>query len=89
MGEIIEEYELRNKLFVFRNRKHAGKVLAEMLSKYNIKNAIVLAIPSGGVPIGYEISKALKIPFGLAIVKKFLFLTILKLDMVLSHGMER
>ena len=70
MGEIIEEYELRNKLFVFRNRKHAGKVLAEMLSKYNIKNAIVLAIPSGGVPIGYEISKALKIPFGLAIVKK-------------------
>jgi len=70
MGKIIEEPILRDKLFVFRDRKHAGKILAEMLGRHDIKNAVVLAIPSGGVPIGYEISKALKIPFGLAIVKK-------------------
>ena len=53
----------------FQNRNEAGKQLAKKLSKYK-KNAIVLAIPRGGVVIGYEISKALKVELNLIITKK-------------------
>jgi len=44
----------------FKNRHEAGIKLAEQLKKYKgNKDAIVLAIPRGGVEIGYEIAKFL------------------------------
>lgn len=55
---------------MFRNRTEAGQLLAERLRKYGNTDAIVLAIPRGGVPVGLEISKALRIPLDIILAKK-------------------
>ena len=67
---IIDDPFLREKIFVFKNRKHAGLLLAKVLKEYGINNAYVFAIPSGGIPVGVVISKELDLPFDLAIVRK-------------------
>jgi putative phosphoribosyl transferase len=57
---------------VFQNRKQAGSLLATHL-KYlftELKEAIVLALPRGGVPIGFEISQTFGIPLDVLIVRK-------------------
>ena len=54
----------------FVNRKEAGHMLAEMLKKHKGTNAVVLAIPRGGIPVGYEIARKLEIPLDLLLVKK-------------------
>jgi predicted phosphoribosyltransferase len=56
--------------FVFRDRTDAGRRLAEELQKYVQDNPIVLALPRGGVPVGYEISKALGIPMDVIVARK-------------------
>jgi putative phosphoribosyl transferase len=70
MAEIIEEKELRNKNYVFRDRTHAGELLARKLGPYVEPASMVLAIPSGGVPVGKVIAKELGIPLDLIIVRK-------------------
>ena len=56
---------------MFRNRTEAGKKLAEKLIKYKAnKEAIILALPRGGVPVAFEVAKKLKIPMDLIIVRK-------------------
>ncbi|MCP8317418.1 MAG: phosphoribosyltransferase [archaeon] len=55
---------------MFRDRKEAGKFLAEALSEYKDKNPIVLAIPRGGVIVAYEVAKALNAPLDLIIPRK-------------------
>src|SRR3972149_2355188 len=72
MAEIIEDKALRNKNYVFRDRVHAGELLARKLKPYleSLSAPIVLAIPSGGVPVGKAISKELGIPMDLIIVRK-------------------
>lgn len=66
----IKQY--RNKHQLFADRHEAGRILAEMLApEYaGIDNGIVLAIPSGGVPIGIEIARRLLLALDLAIVRK-------------------
>ena len=54
---------------VFKDRRDAGRSLAARLTKY-AGGAIVLAIPRGGVPIGYEISRRLDIPLDLIMPRK-------------------
>ena len=55
----------------FKDRREAGIKLAEELKKYkDNKDVIVLAIPRGGVEIGYEISKALNVKFDIIVTKK-------------------
>lgn len=55
----------------FQNRLAAGKLLAKRLSEYkNRKDAVVLAIPRGGVEVGYEIAKLLKLNLEAAMSKK-------------------
>ncbi len=54
----------------FKNRTEAGLLLAEKLKTYNIQDAVVLAIPRGGVPIGYEIAKQLNLPLDIVLAKK-------------------
>jgi putative phosphoribosyl transferase len=55
----------------FRNRHHAGKVLAEELKAYAYNpKVIVLGLPRGGVPVAYEIAKALEVPLDVFIVRK-------------------
>ncbi|SNQ60567.1 phosphoribosyltransferase [Candidatus Methanoperedens nitratireducens] len=72
MAKIIEDKELRNKNYVFRDRFHAGELLAQKLKPYiePAANPIVLAIPSGGVPVGVTIAKRLNVPLDLIIVRK-------------------
>ena len=54
----------------FSDRVDAGKRLASALTDFAGKNAIVLAIPRGGVIVGYEISKALSLPLDVIIPHK-------------------
>jgi predicted phosphoribosyltransferase len=70
MTKIIEMRELRNKNYVFRDRVHAGELLASKLKPYVGKDSIVLAIPSGGVPIGSTLAKELGLQMDLIIVRK-------------------
>jgi putative phosphoribosyl transferase len=56
---------------LFADRYDAGKLLAEKLSKYaNNPDVIVLALPRGGVPVAYEIARALNAPMDLFLVRK-------------------
>jgi len=55
----------------FLNRREAGKELARKLSKYADRlDVIVLALPRGGVPVGYEVASALKAPLDIFLVRK-------------------
>ncbi len=54
----------------FQDRQEAGQRLAEALQKYRGKDAIVYALPRGGVVLGYEVAKALDLPLELAIARK-------------------
>ncbi|NJD53848.1 MAG: phosphoribosyltransferase [Candidatus Methanoperedens sp.] len=70
MAKIIEQRELRNKNHVFRDRVHAGEILARELRPYIGKDSMVLAIPSGGVPVGSAIAEKLGLRMDLIIVRK-------------------
>src|SRR6058998_3237010 len=55
----------------FRDRAHAGRVLATALARYAHRpDVIVLALPRGGVPVGYEVAQALDAPLDVFIVRK-------------------
>jgi putative phosphoribosyl transferase len=55
----------------FRDRKEAGKFLAAQLAAYaNQQDVIVLALPRGGVPVGFEIAQALYAPLDVIVVRK-------------------
>jgi putative phosphoribosyl transferase len=70
MNKLTEEISVRDKLYVFEDRKEAGRLLAEKLIKYKGSDALVFGIPSGGVPVASEIADALKLPMDLIIVRK-------------------
>lgn len=55
----------------FRNREHAGRVLAERLKAYvNRSDVVVLALPRGGVPVSVEVAAALRAPVDVFVVRK-------------------
>lgn len=55
----------------FRDRAEAGRVLASRLTAYaNRPDVIVLGLPRGGVPVAYEIARALKAPLDVFLVRK-------------------
>ena len=55
----------------FPNRAEAGRRLASQLAAYaGGKDVIVLALPRGGVPVGYEVARALGVPLDVFIVRK-------------------
>lgn len=54
----------------FRDRAEAGRFLAERLHAYRGKDPIVLALPRGGVPVAYEISRYLGAPLDVFIARK-------------------
>jgi len=67
---ISEIPELRDKYGVFRDRAHAGNVLADMLISYKGTDAIVFAIPAGGVPVAAALSLKLNLHIEVAVVSK-------------------
>jgi predicted phosphoribosyltransferase len=62
--------ELRDQVRIFRNRDHAGRVVAGMLGQFKETDSLVLAIPSGGVPVGVAIAEELNLPLEAAVVSK-------------------
>jgi predicted phosphoribosyltransferase len=58
---------------MFKDRKDAGEKLATALMKYKEKGVVVLAIPKGGVEVGYEVARALQAPFSALVVRKLPF----------------
>ena len=58
-------------MFPFRDRAEAGRVLAAKLGEYaNRGDVVVLALPRGGVPVGFEVAKALNAPLDVFVVRK-------------------
>jgi putative phosphoribosyl transferase len=64
--------ELRNRVQVFRDRAHAGDVLAGMLSGFHGSGALVLGIPAGGVPVAATVATTLGLELDVAVVSKIL-----------------
>src|SRR5512143_559170 len=55
----------------FLDRHDAGRVLAGELARYRgDPSAIVLALPRGGVPVGFEVAQALGLPLDVLVVRK-------------------
>ena len=55
----------------FRDRTEAGQLLAEKLRSYERDvDALVLALPRGGVPVAYEVAMSLKLPLDVFVVRK-------------------
>lgn len=55
----------------FRDRRDAGRQLARALMRYKgARDTIVLALPRGGVVIGYEVSLLLRLPLDVLVVRK-------------------
>src|SRR6187549_1572338 len=55
---------------LFTNRRQAGRFLAAALNKYKGTDAIVLALPRGGVPVAYEVARGFGAPLDVFIVRK-------------------
>ena len=59
----------RNKV-IFKHRVDAGRQLAAALSQYKGHDAVVYALPRGGVVVGTEVARALEVPLDLIVVRK-------------------
>jgi putative phosphoribosyl transferase len=56
---------------LYRNRTDAGRQLAAKLTSYQDRpDVLVLALPRGGVPVGYEVAQALHVPLDIFLVRK-------------------
>src|ERR1700675_755594 len=56
---------------LFRDRREAGRLLAEKLAAYsNRPDVLVLALPRGGVPVAYEVARVLNAPLDVFVVRK-------------------
>src|SRR5688572_29750803 len=55
----------------FRDRAEAGRELSLVLDRYkNRPDVLVLGLPRGGVPVAYEVARALHVPLDVFIVRK-------------------
>jgi putative phosphoribosyl transferase len=54
----------------FRDRREAGRRLAERLSGLRAASPLVLGLPRGGVPVAFEVAKALDAPLDILVVRK-------------------
>lgn len=54
----------------FLDRREAGRLLGAALARLKLDNPVVLALPRGGVPVGYEVAKQLGAPLDILLVRK-------------------
>jgi putative phosphoribosyl transferase len=71
-ASLHELVQLTDRAHVFRDREHAGEVLASMLSDYAGSDTVVLAIPAGGVPVAAPIALRLRLSLEVIPVSKIL-----------------
>ncbi|MFW5712239.1 MAG: hypothetical protein ACOCZA_09855 [Spirochaetota bacterium] len=71
-GKVYEKNEYRDRSALFKDRWEAGWELATVLEGRVSADdrALVLAIPSGGVPVGLQLRERLGLPFDVCIVRK-------------------
>lgn len=55
---------------LFENRQEAGRRLAFRLTQHGFQDPILLALPRGGVPVGYEVAEILGIPIDVIVSRK-------------------
>jgi putative phosphoribosyl transferase len=55
---------------LYRDRRHAGRALGARLSELAFESPVVVALPRGGVPVGYEVAAALGAPLDIGLVRK-------------------
>jgi predicted phosphoribosyltransferase len=66
--------ELQEPRLPFADRRQAGRVLAQQLEGYRGRdNLLVLALPRGGVAVGFEVARALQAPLDVFVVRKLGF----------------
>ena len=61
---------MAHRLALFADRGDAGRKLAESLARFRDEQPIVVALPRGGVPVGFEVARALDAPLDIALVRK-------------------
>ena len=54
----------------FADRREAGRMLGARLSEMDLADPVVVALPRGGVPVGFEVAKALRAPLDIGLVRK-------------------
>ena len=69
-AKLVELAHYRDRVRIFRDRSHAGEILAGMLTAAASDGALVLAVPAGGVPVGREVAQRLNLPLDLLVVSK-------------------
>lgn len=69
---IHSEPALTDRRHVFRDRNHAGTILADMLTDYSDTQALLLAIPAGGVPVALAIAARCRLAMEVMPVSKIL-----------------
>jgi putative phosphoribosyl transferase len=56
---------------IFRDRREAGRVLAQALGRLaDLNESVVLALPRGGVPVAFEVAQAFRLPLDILVVRK-------------------
>jgi putative phosphoribosyl transferase len=62
---------MHTELAVFQDRAAAGRVLADRLTNYaGSPDVVVLALPRGGVPVGFQVARSLQAPLDVLSVRK-------------------
>lgn len=64
---VYEIAEMRDRTAMFRDRRHAGRILAGLIGK---TDATIMAVPAGGVPVAAVAAEILQCPLDLAVVSK-------------------
>ena len=56
---------------MYADRREAGRTLAQLVATLpNLKDAVVLGLPRGGVPVAFEVARALNLPLDILLVRK-------------------
>lgn len=70
---LIERAEFRERDGIFRDRRQAGRILADMMTDQLAPDCLVLAIPAGGVPVACTLAEMLALDSDVVVVSKITF----------------
>jgi len=73
VGKIIYDPSLSERVKVYKDRRHAGRVLGSFMKSHSLIPDLIMAIPAGGVPVALEVAKVLGVKMDIIIVKKVLY----------------